>query len=350
MIEIDGSQGEGGGQIVRTALTLAACLGKAVTIRKIRDNRAVSGLRPQHLTAVRAIGQICGARIGEPQVGQTKIEFHPGPVKAGAYTFEVGTAGSTTLVLQTIALPLMLAEGPSIIKVTGGTHNPKAPCFEYLAHAWVPLLRMLKMNLGIGLARAGFYPHGGGTIVAQIDGGVRPDALEPIELMERGELKAFRGIVKLAGHPMNIGYRARKAALHQLERRGIAAPGANIEIELIEALDAAACCVLWVEFEHTFSSAVGVSSKGKTPEGAASDAVGELADFLAPEKGGQTALDPHAADQLMLPLVMVPGTSRYTTSKVTEHCLTNASVIEQITGRSVRIEGNKDEPGTITVT
>jgi len=347
LIEIDGSQGEGGGQILRTSLTLSACLGKPITIRNIRGNRRVAGLRPQHVTAVRAVAQICGVQTEELTVGQTMLVFRPGPIKAGTYALDIGTAGSTGLILQTVALPLALADGQSLLKITGGTHNPKAPCFDYLAYAWVPLLRRIGVRISVGMPRAGFYPSGGGTLVAQIEGGTKPEVLEPMTLLERGALRSLKGAVKIANHPINIGHRMRRAAQLQMERRGL--KPIEMEIEVIDAADAGGYCAIWAAFDDTHTACVGVTGKGKTPESSGADAVGGMADFLDAEKSGRAGLDPNAADHMMLPLALAGGPSRLTTSRVTRHCVTNAAVIEQVTGRSVTIEGRLDKPGTVTV-
>ncbi len=334
---------------MRTSLTLAACLGKPVTIRNIRGTRSVGGLRPHHLACVRAAHEICGAPSDALEAGQTKLVFEPGAIRAGTYTYEVAQAGSTNLVLQTIALPLCFSETPTIVKVNGGTHNPKAPCFEYLAHVWVPLMRRIGLPMGIGMAKAGFYPKGGGTLVAQIEGGLRPESLQALDLMERGELKSVDLAVKIANHPMSVGYRLRKAANYQMKRRGLATEDLELEIELIDAFDPAACCVVRAAFENTQTVSVGVSTKGKTPEGAAADAVGEVADFADEEKSAGAALDAYSADQVMVPLALAPGPSRFTTSCITEHCLTNAALIQKIAARSVDIQGEKGKPGTIRI-
>ncbi len=348
MIEIDGSQGEGGGQMLRTSLTLSACLGLPVTIRQIRAKRSNPGLRAQHIAAVRAIAQVCRVEAEELSLGQTDLTFHPQAVRPGAFSLDVGTAGSTCLILQTMILPLAMAKGPSIVKVTGGTHNPKAPFFEYLAHVWLPFLRQIGLKVGIGMGQAGFYPHGGGTVVAQIDGHAVPERLIPLDLTERGAPTSLSGTVKIANQPMQVGYRLREALFWQMRRREIGP--IEIEIELIEAKDQAGYCALFAEFEKTRTASAGVTSKGNSPEGAAADTMEGLADFLSEEKGGQTALDPHAADQVMVPLALVPKTSRYTTSRVTKHCLTNAAVIQQMTNRSVTVEGKEGQPGLITIT
>ena len=162
MIHIDGSQGEGGGQILRTALSLSALLGLPVTIENIRANRPKAGLRPQHLTAVKALKEICGAEVEGMAVDSRRIAFRPGRVRPGNYFFDVGTAGSVTLILQALLLPLALAPGPSRIKLRGGTHVPWSPPYHYLAEVFLPTLALMGIQTAVRLGKWGWYPKGGG--------------------------------------------------------------------------------------------------------------------------------------------------------------------------------------------
>jgi RNA 3'-terminal phosphate cyclase (ATP) len=164
MVEIDGSKGEGGGQMVRSSLALSAITGKPVRILNLRARRAKPGLARQHLTAVNAAAQICDAEVAGNELHSQEVTFVPSAVKAGEYHFRIGTAGSTTLVAQTVLPPLMLADGPSVVRVDGGTHNEKAPPFEHLQKVYLPLVQRMGPTFKIDLTRHGFYPVGGGRI------------------------------------------------------------------------------------------------------------------------------------------------------------------------------------------
>jgi RNA 3'-terminal phosphate cyclase (ATP) len=169
VIEIDGSFGEGGGQILRSSLALAIVTGQPVRLSNIRAGRRKPGLMRQHLTAVNAAAAICGATVDGERIGATELTFTPGAVRAGEYQFSIGTAGSTTLVLQTVLLPLLTAGGPSRIVLEGGTHNPFAPPFDFLERAYLPLINRMGPNVRATLERPGFYPAGGGRIAIEIE-------------------------------------------------------------------------------------------------------------------------------------------------------------------------------------
>ncbi len=361
MIEIDGSQGEGGGQIVRTALTLAATTGQAVHLTNIRRGRKVPGLRAQHLTAVRALAQICDAKIGGlgnarsasslGQVGArpnevigTELVFEPGPAQPGEYVFDVGTAGSTALVLQTVALPLCLAHGASLVTITGGTHNPGSPCFEYLDFIWAEMLSRMGISLKIEMARAGFYPKGGGELACRIEGGSSPRAICPIELVERGTLLNLHCCSKAARLPISVAQRQRAAAERELAAAGLKPAS---KTGPLPGNAPGTVCFVGLEFEKTRAAFFSLGALGKRAETVGHEAAQDARQFYEHESGG--ALDPHAADQLMLPLAIAPGTSRYTTTQITEHTLTNARVIQQVTNRTVKVVGGRGQSGTVVV-
>lgn len=212
MLTIDGSIGEGGGQIVRSALALSICLGTAFRIVGIRPRRSPPGLRPQHLAAVRAAAEISDASVDGAAVGASELTFAPQRVAAGDYLFPIGTAGSTTLVLQTVLPALLTAAGTSTLVLEGGTHNPQAPTFEFLARAFVPLIERMGPKIRLELLRAGFYPKGGGRLRAIIE---PVERLSPWRVDARGELERLEVDVLLSRLPRHIGERE-IAALNDL--------------------------------------------------------------------------------------------------------------------------------------
>ncbi|HEV3024722.1 MAG TPA: RNA 3'-terminal phosphate cyclase, partial [Pirellulales bacterium] len=204
MLTIDGSQGEGGGQILRTSLALAMITGMPVRIDRIRAGRPKPGLLRQHLTAVRAAAEICGANVGGDRLGSRELDFTPGQVRPGNYVFDIGSAGSTTLVLQTVLPALALAADRSSVALTGGTHNPHAPPVDFLATTFVPLLNRMGPRVSVALQRPGFYPAGGGRIAVTIE---PVGKLNPIELVERGEVRRRLCRAFVAGLPAHIAQR-----------------------------------------------------------------------------------------------------------------------------------------------
>jgi RNA 3'-terminal phosphate cyclase (ATP) len=192
LIQIDGSQGEGGGQVLRTSLALSIATGQPFRMTGVRAGRSKPGLMRQHLTCLTAAQEICGAEVVGAQPGSQEVEFQPGPLRPGEYTFAVGTAGSTTLVLQAILPPLLTASGPSRIIVEGGTHARGAPPFEFFARAPIPVINQMGPRLTARLERYGFYPAGGGRIVVEIEPAAK---LAPLSLSERGRVLERRAMV-----------------------------------------------------------------------------------------------------------------------------------------------------------
>jgi len=344
MIEIDGSHGEGGGQIVRTSLTLSAATGVAVRLVNMRANRRPPGLRPQHVAAARAAADVCGADITHLEPGIGEMTFKPGPVQPGEYSWQIGTAGSAPLVLQTVAMPLALAGGTSRVEIVGGTHNPKAPCFEYLDQVWRVWLERMGVDIELAMDSAGFYPKGGGRIIADIAGGVQPDRIRPLHLRQRGELVRMTGVSAVANLPDHIAQRQRTRAAADLKRIGIEA---QIETAELASIGKGTVCFLRAEFEHSVAGFFGLGAIGKKAELVGHEAA-EAARKFCTERSG-AAVDPHAADQLIVPLVLAAGASRYRTTALTEHTSTNAAVASQITGRPVRIEGKRGDAGDVVI-
>lgn len=320
MIIIDGSEGEGGGQVVRNACALSLITGQPFRIINARGKRSKPGLMRQHVTAVEAACTLGNATCDGLAVSASEISFTPGKVVPGEYRFAVGTAGSTGLVLQTLLMPLVLADAPSRLVLEGGTHNMLAPPFEFVAKTFLPIVNRMGPKVEARLIRHGFYPRGGGRIEVEIT----PAPLTPIACVERGALHERSVTAMVAALPFEIADReigaARKAldwpeesfAVRQLpEEQG---PG---NIVLIEAA-----------FEHVTEIVSGFGQLGVPAERVAKMAAGRMAGYLA----SNAFAGPYLQDQLLLPLALAGG-GAFTTVKPSQHSLTARDVIERFIGR-----------------
>ena len=346
MLVIDGSHGEGGGQVLRTALTLAVLTGKPMRIEHIRAGRRKPGLRPQHLTAVRVAAVVCGARLEGDELGSQALTFVPGgPPCPGEYTFDVaeaargGSAGSVSLVLQTVLLPLALAEGESRLTLRGGTHVPWAPPASYLEHVFLPALAQMGVRAQMELMRWGFYPAGGGEIRVRIVG--REEPLSPIVLTERGELQRVWGTAAVMNLPAHIPQRMAARARNALAEAGLQA---QVEPLRLRGAGPGAGIFLFARYAHATAGFTAYGRKGLPAERVA-ETVCE--DLLAHHRSGAPA-DPHLADQLVLPMALA-GKSRLNTSRVSQHLLTNVWVVRQFLARELSIEGESEAPGALVV-
>jgi RNA 3'-phosphate cyclase len=339
MVVIDASWGEGGGQVLRSALTLALLTGRALRLEHVREARPRPGLAPQHLTAVKAAARVGAAQVEGAALGSTDLTFRPAGLHPGRYRFDIGTAGSTGLLLQTLLPALALAPGPSEVVAVGGTHVPWSPCFELLDRAWRPLLARCGLRLDLRLVRPGFYPRGGGEVHA----GVRPGAgVTGLRLTERGPLEAIEGVSAVANLPLSIAERQRSRALQGLARLGLEA-----DIALVRSTPPSTGTYLALTARCAGVSACfcALGARGKRAERVADEAVQDLAAFL--RRGA--AVERHLADQVLLPLALAGGGSAFTTSEVTAHLTTNAWVIRQFLPVHIAIEGNTGEPGRVVV-
>jgi len=339
MIDIDGSMGEGGGQVLRSALSLALLTGQPVNLTRIRANRSKPGLGFQHLMAVQAAARISHAQVEGDRIGSQTVRFEPGRVTPGDYHFDIGTAGATSLVLQTLLLPLALTPETSNLVISGGTHVPLSPCFHYLDWHWRVLLMRLGVPFELQMAMAGFYPQGGGELHARVPGGARPGALH---LCERGGLLRVRGLSALANLREDIGVRQRNRVLRQL--RGLDCDIA-IALESLPARSRGTLLLLLAEFEHSQACFFALGARGKRAERVADEAVEELLTFLA----NDGAVDRWLADQLLLPLACAGEASELRTGEVTLHLLTNAAVIREFLPVRISIEGELGRPATVRV-
>ncbi len=347
-VRLDGSRGEGGGQILRTALTLALLTGRPFRMSKIRANRDKPGLRPQHRTAVDAAAELGHAHVIGASVGSRELTFRPAPYESRDLTIDIGTAGSTGLVLQTLHLPLALrASGPVRVVLAGGTFNPKAPAYLFLESTWRGYLAAFGMPMALTMPAAGFYPRGGGQLEAWIE----PATPRAWVQTDRGPLRRVRGIAGVANLRDDIARRMRDRAVDRLEAHGLA-DGVDIEIELVQwsSPGQGAALSLTAEYDGTTIPAtfVGLGERGKPSEAVADEAVDQL---LAFEAVPGAAVDPHSADQVLLPLAFAPGRSEFTVSEVTEHLRTNVDTIAAFLDRSITIEAPEAEgrPGRVVI-
>lgn len=334
MVIIDGSYGEGGGQILRTSLTLAAILAQPVRIKNIRAKRKTPGLAAQHLTAVRAAAAICQATVTGDHLGSTALLFEPQswPVP-GEYTFDVsearegGSAGAATLVLQTVLIPLALAPEGSRVKVRGGTHVPWSPPYHYLAEVYLSMLARLDLQVAADLLAWGWFPAGAGEIVVEIGGRtVVPVVAEPKQWIDRGPLKRISGITVASNLPAHIAQRMRDAAANRLSRAGLGPY--TLEPQRVRSLSPGAGIFLTAEYETGLAGFSALGQKGKPSEQVAEEAVEAL---LAFHSSG-AAFDEHMTDQLIVPAAVSGYSVSYSAEKLSLHTLTNLWVVEQFLG------------------
>lgn len=326
MIIIDGSQGEGGGQVLRTSLALSILTKQPVRIEQIRAKRAKPGLLRQHLTAVQAAVTISGGEAKGAEIGSRALTFSPGEVTGGNYHFAIGTAGSCTLVLQTILLPLLQANRESTVTITGGTHNPSAPPVDFLQRTFLPLLKRMGANIDVELKKYGFFPVGGGEIVARI----QPcPPLHGFDLCERGERQHSSAEAYIVNLPVHVAERELKTVGELMSWR----KDQLFIRELAKQNGVGNALSLTLEHEHITEVFTGFGERGVPAEAVAKTACKEALDYIASD----AAVGPHLADQLLLPLALA-GSGRFTMPAPTQHFTTNAAVIERFLQVKVLVE------------
>jgi RNA 3'-terminal phosphate cyclase (ATP) len=324
MLTIDGSIGEGGGQVLRSALTLSLVSGRAFRIVNVRSRRGRPGLQPQHLAAVRAAAEISGAHVTGAEVGGGELSFAPGPVRPGEYRFAIGTAGSTTLVAQTVLPALLTSARASLLDLEGGTHNPQAPSYEFLAMAYRPLLERMGPRLRIELLRPGFYPAGGGRVRIRIEPAAR---LAPLEIERSGVLRRLSAAVLLCRLPAHIAERERAVLT-----AGLPLTDAAVAVERIgDSLSPGNAVTVLCEFEQIAEVFTAIGRRGVPAETVAAEAVRATQAYLA----SGVPVGPHLADQLLLPMALA-GRGSFVTSAPSSHTLTNIRVIEMLLPLRIR--------------
>src|SRR2546421_12112579 len=317
MVSIDGSFGEGGGQIIRTSLALSLITGKPFRVFNVRARREKPGLQRQHMTAVTAAAAIGGARVDGAHAGSKEFTIVPGEFRPGEYKFSIGTAGSTMLVLQAILPPLMTADGPSLLLFEGGPHNVKAPPFEFIQKTFLPLVNRTGPSVSVELQRYGFYPPGGGRFNVYVE----PSAgLKRLDLLERGAILSERARALCVNLPPHVGEREMAVASEQL---GWMPDQLDLE-ESTNALSGGNVFTIDIESEQLTEVFTGIGERGVRAEAVAARVVHEAQKYL--EVGAPVG--EHLADQLLIPMALARGGS-YTTSTPTLHTTTNIDVIKK---------------------
>lgn len=331
MLEIDGSLGEGGGQILRSAVALAIVTGTPVAIDKIRAGRRKPGLMRQHLTAVQAAAAVSSAAVEGDRIGSTCLRFAPREVVAGDYSFAVGTAGSATLVLQTVLPALLTAPGRSILVVEGGTHNPMAPPFPFLADTFLPLINRMGPQVTASLERAGFYPAGGGRLRVEIQPCER---LQGFELHQRGEIRQRRATALLARLPRHVGERE----LRLVQKKMGWMPSELHLQEIEDSLGPGNALVLQVGSDSLTETFIGFGEYGVRAEVVAQRAVRGLRRYL------KTAapVGEYLADQLLLPLALAGG-GAFTSLPLSRHATTQIELIGRFLEVPIEVEESQPE-------
>jgi RNA 3'-terminal phosphate cyclase (ATP) len=340
MKSIDGAIGEGGGQVLRTCLALSIVTGQGFNIHNIRAGRKKPGLRPQHLSAVKLAASISDANVKGAELGSTQISFSPQSAQPGKYKLDIGTAGSSLLVMQTIYLPLSLLERPSSIAISGGTHVPFAPSFDFIDQHWIYFMKRMGFNIHCEMLLAGFNPRGGGIIQVNL-GPV--DTIKPINMDLRGDLKQIRGVSAISNLDRRIAERQRERVIHRL---GSKYPLNDIRIRQMPSKFKGTTIVLFCEFENSQACYFSLGALGKPAEQVADEVCDKIEYFLSTE----ASIDEYLADQLLLPLSFANGNSTFSTAKVTSHLMTNAEVIRSFIPIDISISGRTGESGLVRIT
>ena len=329
MLTIDGSRGEGGGQILRTALGLSLVTAKPFRIEKIRAGRPKPGLMRQHWTAVQAAARVGQASIEGAEIGSMELTFVPGSIAAGQYEFSVGTAGSATLVLQTVLPALLTASGPSRLTLEGGTHNPFAPPFDFLQKTFLPLVNRMGPTITAELERPGFYPAGGGRMCVTIEPCER---VQPIELTQRGQIRRQQARAVVANLPRHIAERELRVIERQL---GWDQSCLQVE-EVSNATGPGNVVIIEIESEQLTEVFTAFGQRKVRAEAVARQAAHAVQRYLAAD----VPVGEHLADQLLVPMALAGG-GRFKTLEPSRHARTNIEVL----GEFVSCEVSADSCG-----
>jgi RNA 3'-terminal phosphate cyclase (ATP) len=337
MITIDGSEGEGGGQILRTSLALSLITRQPFRMERIRAKRQKPGLLRQHLTAVEAAKTVGFATVTGAALNSQTLEFHPGPVTAGNHRFAVGTAGSATLVFQTVLPALLTASSHSTLTLEGGTHNPLAPPFDFLARSYAPLIHRMGPTVTLDLRAPGFYPAGGGRFHARIEPVKR---LNPIRLLERGAIRARRATVWLSKLSPDIAERELEMVRNELRWQADECAVQTVPYPK----GPGNALVLEIETEHVCEIFTGFGERGHAAEEVAREAIAAAKVWLAAD----VPVDEHLADQLLLPMALA-GRGSFRTTKPSLHMTTNVTSIQRFLSIAVEVQQESEQVWRVSI-
>lgn len=328
MIVIDGSIGEGGGQILRTSLALAALLGREVKIINIRAKRPRPGLQRQHMVSVQAVAELSSAKVDGLRLGSTEIVFRPGSIQSGTFRFNIGTAGSVTLVMQAILPVMAFAPGPIGIEIRGGTDVPWSPPIDYMRFVFSQLLEKFGFGIDIVVRRRGHYPRGGGVVVVSVPN--PPRVLRSVSLKERGEIRAIEGLSHAVRLPRHVAERQARSAEEYLRSKLGGIP-IKISTEWYEPnrdphLGPGSGIVVWAYTRSSILGGDSLGAKGKRAEVVGQEAAQRLYEDLVTGK----ALDRHASDMVLVYAALACGESILGGSRLTMHAWTNIKILEQM--------------------
>ncbi len=324
-IEIDGSQGEGGGQILRTSISLSACTGQAIKIINIRSGRKKPGLMRQHLCCVNAAAEVCNAKVKGASLGSKMLEFIPSNISAGNYHFSIGSAGSTCLVFQTVLPLFLLTKKPSTLIFTGGTHNPMAPSYDFLKDAFLPILAKMGLNYNMSIEQYGFFPVGGGSWRIDIS---PPKSYKKIEIETRGNLLKIEAKCISSGIPGHVTQREKETL-----RTYSGWSKSSITTKNVKSLGPGNIVSILAVYENVSEVIDSIGSVGIRAEKVARNALTSLEKY----QSSNAPIGEYLADQLLLPLTVTCG-GAYVTGKLSEHTKTNIEVIKKITGSKIKLE------------
>lgn len=324
-LDIDGSRGEGGGQVLRTALAIALCDRQPVHVYNIRSKRPKPGLRRQHLVAVEAAAAVGNAEVTGAYLGSTRIHFSPNVVTGGSWRFDIGTAGSTTLVLQTLLPSLLSAQFPSAITIIGGTHNPLAPSFEFFQLAFLPLLARMGGKATASLERHGFFPGGGGRINISVE---PTSGLRPLSLEERASPSLITACIKIANLPTHIAWRERDELALKLN-----IPDDRITVEEVDADGPGNAVMVRVTSNSLTEVFTEYGRRGLPAEEVARRAARQARDYVA----SGVPVGPHLADQLLLPMALA-GSGSFVTMPPSRHTRTQAALVQEMLNVTIALD------------